>query len=215
MGLVAFANMLSSSMAQAAETTPSGSGGTTGVLQQAALQASRQTSDFPVHEWRLSHVDTFDPKPMLEKVQRPADAGRRDPHAAQDRQPDEIAVQIFSATAKPIPRSASCGRTWGGISENCASFDSMYADIPNHEPMHYADEHRGQRHRTAVHGFMDHLRAGHREPRICPAMWCWCPRSRSRSGVRCGVPHSCRPCTKALTSRTSGCEDEPFKAARR
>ena len=42
----------------------------------------------------LSQVDSFDPKPALEKVSRPTDAGRRSAARAQDGQSDEVAIQL-------------------------------------------------------------------------------------------------------------------------
>ncbi len=41
-----------------------------------------------------SHVDTFDPKPMLAQVRRQAAAARQPPHRAQDRRRLPVAVQV-------------------------------------------------------------------------------------------------------------------------
>ena len=41
-----------------------------------------------------SQVDTFDPKPMLHEVQRPAHARRQPEERAQDRQPARLALRL-------------------------------------------------------------------------------------------------------------------------
>src|SRR5579884_1321363 len=61
-GLLAFANMINSSL-QAADT----SAGTPGTLKQLHFKPRAKRVIFLYSNGGMSHVDTFDPKPMLEK----------------------------------------------------------------------------------------------------------------------------------------------------
>src|ERR1700731_1044263 len=63
-GMVAFANMIGGSLAQAAETTGNG---TQGALKQLDFKPRAKRVIFLFMNGGLSHVDTFDPKPMLDK----------------------------------------------------------------------------------------------------------------------------------------------------
>src|SRR5438874_278830 len=62
-GLVAFANMISNSLQ--GETPPGSATG--GVLKQLHFKPRAKRVIFLFSNGGMSHVDTFDPKPMLEK----------------------------------------------------------------------------------------------------------------------------------------------------
>src|ERR1700681_2012260 len=64
MGLVGLSNMLSSSLARAATTEE---GGTTGAIPKLHFKPRAKRIVFLFMNGGVSHVDTFDPKPMLDK----------------------------------------------------------------------------------------------------------------------------------------------------
>src|SRR5580658_6205366 len=64
-GMVAFANMVSNSL-KAAETA-AGTSGTPGALKELHFKPRAKRVIFLFSNGGLSHVDTFDPKPMLDK----------------------------------------------------------------------------------------------------------------------------------------------------
>src|SRR3954452_24659230 len=63
-GMVAFANMLSNSMKAAEKPATTGP---TGVLKELHFKPRAKRVIFLFMNGGMSHVDTFDPKPMLEK----------------------------------------------------------------------------------------------------------------------------------------------------
>ena len=112
-----------------------------------------------------SHVDTFDPKPMLDQARR---RGRRPqsiktgPEAR--RHADGLAVQVRASTAQSgIEVSELFPEVAGCIDDICV-IRSMHTDIPNHEPV-AADDELGQHAADpAEPGLVADLRPGHREP---------------------------------------------------
>ena len=81
-----------------------------------------------------SHVDTFDPKPLLDKYHgKPLPA----PNLRTERKTGArhaLAVHVPPATARAASRSASCSpQTAAHIDDMCV-IRSMHADVPNHEP---------------------------------------------------------------------------------
>ena len=82
----------------------------------------------------MSQVDTFDPKPMLDKVPRPAGARRQSEDGAQDGQPDAVAVRSSGSAARAASKSARSFPKIGDRIDDICVIRSMYTDIPNHEP---------------------------------------------------------------------------------
>ena len=81
-----------------------------------------------------SHVDTFDPKPALEKY-----AGKPLPEGnladrAQDRRGDARRRSSSRSTARAASRSATSFRTSAQHVDDIAVIRSMKAEVPNHEP---------------------------------------------------------------------------------
>ena len=92
-GLVAFASMITNSL-QAATTNNGIAPG--GVLKQLDFKPRAKRVIFLYSNGGMSHVDTFDPKPMLEKYNGQPMPGGAILTATQDRQSDEIALQVSS-----------------------------------------------------------------------------------------------------------------------
>src|SRR3984885_1591652 len=127
-GLVAFANMISNSV-QAATPAP----GTSGALKQLDFKPRAKRVIFLFSNGGMSHVDTFDHKPMLEKYD-----GQPMPGGA-------ILTQRKTGNLMKSPfkfnrygkADTEVSELWphvGGISEDICVINSMNADIPNHEP---------------------------------------------------------------------------------
>src|SRR5579863_9456856 len=127
-GMLAFANMISSSL-QAAEPAT----GTPGVLKQLHFKPRAKRVIFLFSNGGMSHVDTFDPKPMLEKYN-----GQPMPGGA-------ILTQRKTGTLMKSPFSfkkygqsgIELSELWpnvGGVADDICMIRSMYSEIPNHEP---------------------------------------------------------------------------------
>ena len=80
-----------------------------------------------------SHVDTFDPKPMLDAAQRQAGAGQS-PHRAQDRRGHGVAVPVPEVRPERHRGQRAVRRTRPGMIDDICVIRSMHADVPNHEP---------------------------------------------------------------------------------
>ncbi len=81
-----------------------------------------------------SHVDTFDPKPMLDKYHGKPLPAAQPAHRAQDRRGHALAVRVRQATASSgIEVSELFAETAAHIDDMCV-IRSMHADVPNHEP---------------------------------------------------------------------------------
>src|SRR3984957_8974049 len=128
-GLVALSNMVNSSMAQAASLDV-GSGA---ALKQLDHPARAKRIIFLFMNGGVSHVDTFDPKPMLEKYH-----GQPMPGGA-------ILTQRKTGTLMKSPFSfqkygqsgIELSELWpnvGGVADEICMVRSMYSEIPNHEP---------------------------------------------------------------------------------
>ena len=81
-----------------------------------------------------SHVDTFDPKPLLEKYHGKTAAHPQPTHRAQDRRGAGLAVRV-PEVRRERHRGQRAVRADGRqhIDDLCI-IRSMYADVPNHEP---------------------------------------------------------------------------------
>ncbi len=80
-----------------------------------------------------SHVDTFDPKPMLVASQWQAGADQP-ADRAQDRRGHGLAVPLPASTARAESRSASLFAHTAEMIDDICVIRSMHADVPNHEP---------------------------------------------------------------------------------
>jgi len=116
--------MLNLSLAEAADTGPAGH-------QTAALQARAKRVILLFMNGGVSHVDTFDPKPMLEKYDgQPTLAVRSSPSANGN-------LMKSRSSSRSTARAASIERPLaelGTVADDICVVRSMYADIPNHEP---------------------------------------------------------------------------------
>jgi hypothetical protein len=131
MGLVGLSNMLSSSLAQAATTEDGGP--TPGAIPKLHFKPRAKRIIFLFMNGGVSHVDTFDPKPMLEKYN-----GQPMPGGA-------ILTQRKTGTLMKSPFSfqkygqsgIEFSELWpnvGGVADEMTMVRSMYSEIPNHEP---------------------------------------------------------------------------------
>src|SRR5580765_407323 len=127
-GMVAFANMVSNSLS-AAEP----SAGTPGVLKQLHFKPRAKRVIFLFSNGGMSHVDAFDPKPMLDKYDgQPLPGGT----IKTERKTGELMKSPFA-----FKRYGECGmdisELWpylGDCADDIAWIRSVYTDIPNHEP---------------------------------------------------------------------------------
>jgi len=131
MGLVGLSNMLSSSLAQAATTDDGGP--LPGAIPKLHFKPRAKRIIFLFMNGGVSHVDTFDPKPMLEKYH-----GQPMPGGA-------ILTQRKTGTLMKSPFSfqkygqsgIELSELWpnvGGVADEICMVRSMYSEIPNHEP---------------------------------------------------------------------------------
>jgi hypothetical protein len=131
MGLVGLSNMLSTSLKAA--TTEDGGGPLPGAIPKLHFKPRAKRIIFLFMNGGVSHVDTFDPKPMLEKYN-----GQPMPGGA-------ILTQRKTGTLMKSPFSfqkygqsgTELSELWpnvGGIADEICMVRSMYSEIPNHEP---------------------------------------------------------------------------------
>src|ERR1700722_12084850 len=127
-GLVAFANMISNSV-QAATPAP----GTSGALKQLDFKPRAKRVIFLLSNGGMSHVDTFDPKPMLTKYDgQPLPGGA----ILTQRKTGNLMKSPFEFKryGKADTEVSELWPNVGAVSEHLCVIRSMYADIPNHEP---------------------------------------------------------------------------------
>jgi hypothetical protein len=131
MGLVGLSTMLSKSLA-AASTEAEGPA-STGAIPKLHFKPRAKRVIFLFMNGGVSHVDTFDPKPMLEKYH-----GQPMPGGA-------ILTQRKTGTLMKSPFSfkkygqsgTELSELWpnvGGVADDICMIRSMYSEIPNHEP---------------------------------------------------------------------------------
>jgi hypothetical protein len=127
-GLVALSNMLNTSLAQAAEPVATG-----GVLKQPHFKPRAKRVIFLFMNGGVSHVDTFDPKPALEKYHgQPVPGGQ----ILTQRKTGNLMKSPF-AFKKHGQSGTELSELWphlGGVVDDICVVRSMWADIPNHEP---------------------------------------------------------------------------------
>jgi hypothetical protein len=127
-GLVALSNMLNTSLAQAAEPVATG-----GVLKQPHFKPRAKRVIFLFMNGGVSHVDTFDPKPALEKYHgQPVPGGQ----ILTQRKTGNLMKSPFAFT-KHGQSGTELSELWphlGGVVDDICVVRSMWADIPNHEP---------------------------------------------------------------------------------
>ncbi|HEY2383782.1 MAG TPA: DUF1501 domain-containing protein [Terriglobia bacterium] len=125
-GLLALSNMLNTSLASAAS-------GTGGVLKELHFKPRAKRVIFLFMNGGVSHVDTFDPKPMLDKYD-----GKPMPGGAilTQRKTGNLMKSPF-AFKKYGQSGLELSELWpnvGAVADNICVVRSMWADIPNHEP---------------------------------------------------------------------------------
>ncbi len=131
MGLVGLSNMLSTSLKAA--TPEDGGGPLPGALPTLHFKPRAKRIIFLFMNGGVSHVDTFDPKPMLAKYN-----GQPMPGGA-------VLTQRKTGTLMKSPFSfqkygqsgTELSELWpnvGGIADEICMVRSMYSEIPNHEP---------------------------------------------------------------------------------
>jgi hypothetical protein len=129
-GMMAFAGMLSQSLSKAAAVvTPDGS---VGVAKLDYPQRVKRVI-FLFMNGGLSHVDSFDPKPALEKYDGQPLPGS---HINTERRTGELMKSPFK-----FKKYGQCGmdvsELWphlGEVADDICWVRSVYTDIPNHEP---------------------------------------------------------------------------------
>lgn len=129
MGLVALSSMVNNSMAKAA----AGQEGIPGALPKLHFKPRAKRVIFLFMNGGMSHVDTFDYKPMLDKYDgQPMPGGA----VLTQRKTGNLMKSPFKFQ-RYGKADAQVSELWphvGGISEELCVVNSMYADIPNHEP---------------------------------------------------------------------------------
>ncbi len=146
-----------------------------------------------------SHVDTFDPKPSLQKyagkllprtnLRTERKTGAAFPSPFQFQRYGKSGIEV----SELFPHTARC------IDDICV-IRSMHADVPNHEPSLHAHELRRGPADSAEHGLVGDLRPGQRESepaRLHRHVSGRLSRFRRR---RTGSPPSCPASTRAPTS---------------
>jgi len=129
-GLVALSNMVQSSLAQA-EATGSG---TPGILKDLHFKPRAKRVVFLFMNGGVSHVDTWDPKPMLEKHHgEPVPQGMA---PFQNTRPGNLMKSPFKFQ-KYGQSGMDFSELWpklGECADDLCMIRSMVSDIPNHEP---------------------------------------------------------------------------------
>ncbi|MFN0101925.1 MAG: DUF1501 domain-containing protein, partial [Bryobacteraceae bacterium] len=127
-GLVAFANLLQDSI-RAAEKAP----GADGVLKQLHHKPRAKRVIFLFMNGGVSHVDTFEHKPMLEKFNGQPMPG---PAVLTQRKTGNLMKSPF-AFKKYGQSGLEFSELWpnvGALADDICVINSMWAEIPNHEP---------------------------------------------------------------------------------
>src|SRR5215471_4821280 len=129
MGMVALANMVSGSL----QAATSDRVGTPGALPQLHFKQRAKRIIFLFMNGGVSHVDTFDYKPMLDKYNgQPAPGG----NTYTQRKTGNLMMSPFKFKKYGVS-GLELSELWpnvGGIADEICMIKSMYADIPNHEP---------------------------------------------------------------------------------
>src|SRR5215468_7899977 len=123
-GMMAFAGMVNQSLALAQSTL--------GVARLDYPQRVKRVI-FLFSNGGMSHVDTFDPKPMLDKYDgQPLPGGA----ILTQRKTGNLmkSPYKFARYGKADTEVSELWQNVGAISEDICVIRSMYADIPNHEP---------------------------------------------------------------------------------
>ena len=149
----------------------------------------------------LSQVDSFDPKPMLDKYHgQPLPGGT----IATERKTGALMRSPFT-----FKKYGKCGHGSQRAVPARRRLRRRHLlhplDLHRHpEPraVDADDEHRPHAGRPAVARLVAHLRARHRQQEPARASSCSAPTCRRRSGRRCGTTRSCRPCTRGPSSPT-------------
>jgi hypothetical protein len=131
-GIVALANMLNTSLA-AAGVTELPALGRGGVLKQLHFKPKAKRVIFLMMNGGVSHVDTFDYKPMLEKYDgKPTPGG---PILTQRKTGNLMKSPFkFQKYGKSGLELSELWPHLGEVADDICVVKSMYADIPNHEP---------------------------------------------------------------------------------
>jgi hypothetical protein len=131
-GFVALSNMLSTSLA-AAEKSVTGGVAAGGVLKQLHFKPRAKRVIFLFMNGGVSHVDTFDPKPMLDKYDgKPMPGGS----ILTQRKTGNLMKSPFKFT-KHGKSGLELSELWphlGTVADDLCVIRSMWAEIPNHEP---------------------------------------------------------------------------------
>jgi hypothetical protein len=129
-GFTALANMVNASVARAATAE---NGPTKGALSELHFKPRAKRVVFLFMNGGVSHVDTFDHKPMLEKHHgEPMPGG----NLVTQRKTGNLMKSPFQFT-KYGQSGLELSELWphvGGIADEICMINSMYSDIPNHEP---------------------------------------------------------------------------------
>ena len=195
-GMFAFASMLGHGLAGATR----GLGGNPMAVKAPHFPASAKRVIFLFLTGGMSQVDTFDPKPMLDKYD-----GKPLPY-------ETPLTENATGNLMPSPFSfKKCGQSGievseifpklAGIIDDFCVIRSMHTDIPNHGPsmmmMNSGLSRQGRR--LWVLGLPTDLAP---KTRICLDSSCFAPVGRRGPKPRCGIRPSCRRRTKGLLFQT-------------
>ena len=167
---------------------------------EAGLSAACEASDLPVHERRLSHVDSFDPKPMLDKYDgQPLPGGT----IKTERRTGELMKSPFK-----FKKYGQCGmdvsELWphlGEVADDICWVRSVYTDIPNHEPSCLmVNTGANQAGRPSMGAWLTYGLGT--ENQNLPGFMVLCPDVPTTVGPPLWRTDSCRRSTRALISRT-------------
>ena len=129
-GFTALANMVNASIAKAATAD---TGATKGALSELHFKPKAKRVLFLFMNGGVSHVDTFDHKPMLEKYNgQPMPGG----NIVTQRKTGNLMMSPFKFS-KHGQSGLEMSELWpnvGGIADEICMINSLYSDIPNHEP---------------------------------------------------------------------------------
>ena len=132
-GLLALSQMLNTSLAQAATSPVIPTGGTGGVLPGLHFKPRAKRVIFLMMNGGMSHVDTFDYKPMLDKYDgKPLPGG---PILTQRKTGNLMKSPFkFQKYGKSGTELSELWPHLGEVADDICVIRSMWAEIPNHEP---------------------------------------------------------------------------------
>ena len=143
-----------------------------------------------------SQVDTFDPKPLLDKLHGqhpPASFGDEDFQNGKfkDLVDSGLEADVSRSTGNPASKYRICFRNIAQCADELAVIRSVLSRRVHALAGAVSDQQRMAADRAAEPGLVDSLRPGHARIRICRASWC-CSKAACARAQRCMGRDSCR-----------------------